>query len=191
MGMGNDRDQRRAKRLAKHKKRRANASRPSQDPGSIRPVAPPAAKDARTWPLGDCMVSQNYDEPSAELTAVVTRVHADGRAVAAFVELDRATDGIRSIRIKGYPSLDNVYGECASLSEKSGETILGAPAPLVVGLVVDAKEHGTSTPMGWDKLEELIADVEPMEADPPFGAPPPERSRPKGGWLDRFFRWIG
>jgi len=189
--MSKDRQQRRAKRLAKHKKRRSNVSRPSQDPGSVQAAPPPSTRSAASWPLGDCLVSQNYDEPSAELTAVVTRVHEDGRAIAAFVDLDRAEEGIRSIRIKGYPSIDNVYGECAALSDKSDRAIMGAPAPLVIGLVVDAKAHGSAAPLGWDKLEELIEDVEPMDADPPFGAPPTGSTKPKGGWLDRFFRWIG
>jgi len=189
--MANDRQQRRAKRLAKHKKRRAKSSRPSRDPGSSLPAPPPSTKDATTWPLGDCLVSQNYDEPSAELTAVVTRVHGDGRAVAAFVDLDRSAEGIRSIRIKGFPSIDNVYGECASLSERSDQAIMGAPAGLVVGLIVDAKEHGSSDPLGWDKLEELIADVEPLDAEPPFGAPAGESKQKKGGLVDQLFRWLG
>lgn len=183
--------QRRAKRLAKHKKRRANASRPSRDPGSMLAAPPPSTSGGHDWPLGDCLVSEGYDVGSAELTAVVTRVHNDGRTVAAFVDLDRAEEGIRSIRIKGFPSLDHVYGECATLSEKAGERqIIGAPPALVVGLVVDAYEHGSADPQGWDKLAELIDDVEPLEADPPFGAAPEKKER-HGGWLDRLFRWLG
>lgn len=185
-----DRQQRRTKRMAKHKKRRANSSRPSRDPSNVQAGPPPSTRGAVSWPLGDCMMSLGYDEPGAELTAVVTRVHGDGRAIAAFVELDRAQAGITDIRIKGYASLDHVYGECGALSERNDQTIVGAPAGLVVGLIVDAHEHGDARPQGWDKLAELIEDVEPLEADPPFG-PGEKKKQPQGGWLDRLFRWLG
>ncbi|MEN0065638.1 MAG: hypothetical protein AAGA48_26085 [Myxococcota bacterium] len=184
-------EQRRTKRLAKQKKRRANASRPSKDPGSMVAAPPPSTSGASQWPLGDCLVSERYDQPSAELTAVVTRVHPDGRAMAAFVELDRATEGIRSIKLQGFPSLDNVYGECANRSERSDQAIIGAPSGIVAGLIVDAYENGSNRrPAGWDKLEQLLHDIEPLEARPAFGEPPVDKPK-GGGLLDRLFRWLG
>ncbi|HHO51168.1 MAG TPA: hypothetical protein ENK18_09930 [Deltaproteobacteria bacterium] len=184
-----DREQRRSRRLAKQRKRRARVSRPARDGGST--AASPSFKAGLGWPPGDCFASEGYDLPGASPVAVFSRSHADGRTLAAIVELDRRGPGVIDARVLTAPSADVVLAECGRLSEARGVILQGVPPEVVVGLLLDARAHG-GVPSGeaWSRVEALIEGIEPMEPDAPFGpAPPEEPTSP--GLLDRLFRYLG
>lgn len=183
-----DRQQRRAKRLARQKRKRAHVSRPGRDAGGT--VAAPNLKTALGWPVGDCYLSEGWDEPGAHLHAVFARSHADGRSVAAFVEIDRTGPGIVDAHIATFGSAEAVLSECIRISEAEGELAFrGAPPGVVAGAIVDARTHGSESPDSWERVESLLHDVEPAEMDAPFG-PAPEVKQ-KSGLLDRLFRLLG
>ena len=185
-----DRDQRRAKRLARKRKQRAHASRPARD-GQSGSAATPSLKAALSWPTGDCLATEGYDAPGAELVAVFTRSHADGRSVAAFLTIDRSGPGLTEVRILAVPAVGAVLAECSRISEAGGRPFQGVPPELVAGLVADAREHGSApTPQGWDKAASLLQGVEHYPPDAPFGPAPPTEERPPG-WLDRLFQLLG
>ncbi len=104
-----DRDQRRTKRLAKQRKKRANASRPALD--GQRTGDGPSLKTGLGWPPGDCFASEGYDLPGAQVTLVFTRSHADGRTVATIVEIDRRGTGVTEARVLTTPRADAVLAE--------------------------------------------------------------------------------
>lgn len=184
-----DRQQRRTKRLARQRKKRANASRPARfgpTTGSL-----PNLKSAVSWPPGDCYVSDGWDAPGAHSHMVFVRSHQDGRSVAAFVEIDRSGPGVLSARVDSFPTTDSVLAECIRISEASDELAFrGAPPGMVAGAIADAQAHGEAElPQAWPKVEALLGDVEPAEMDVAFGPAPDVKQT--SGLLDRLFRYLG
>lgn len=178
-----DRERRRTRRLEKQKKKRAGASRAGKD-------GPHGAADTargRSWPTGECFVSEGWDEPGARIHAVLSRVGDDGSAVVATFELDRSGPGLVATRARGGLSREHVPGECARLSEQAGGVALVEAAPgLVAALVHDARRHGANAaPPGADDALALLDGIEPMALDVPFGAPEPEPppQPDRAGWL--------
>ena len=178
-----DREKRRAKRLEKTKKKRADASRAGKDgPRS----ASSDTSRGRSWPTGECFVSEGWDEPGARVHAVLSRVSAEGAAVVASFAIDRSGPGLVSTRARGGLTREQVSGECARVSEEAGGiALLEASAGLVVALVEDARLLGANDdPPGSAEALALLAGIEPQELDVPFGldtdpGPEPEPT----GWL--------
>jgi len=176
---------RHAKRKAKQKKKRSDASRPSRDSRSAAPA--PGVKEGLGWPVGDSYLSADWSVPGATVQAVLTRSHGDGRTVAAFAVVDRAGPGLTSVRVVGLPSEAALISECARLSETEDIGFAGAPAGTVAGLLQDALEHGAGRPQGVDKLLAMLEDVPVDALDTPFGAPEPTEAPPEG-FLGRALR---
>ncbi len=186
-----DRQQRRAKKLARQKKCRAQVARPARDsPGAG--SAAPSFKEGLDWPPGDCFLTTGWDEPGAVAHAVFVRSHDDGRSVAAFVTIDRSGPGVREARLATLPSEGAVLAECGRISETEGELgFHGAPPSLVAGLLRDAAEHGEAPlPEAWSRVRALMAGVSADALDVPFGQGPPSAERAPS-MLERLFRFLG
>lgn len=173
------REQRRAKRAEKSRKKRANASRPGVG-GPVGAGFDPAK--GRTWPTGDCYVSEDWEEPGAKVDLVFSRAR-DGSAVIAAFELDRSGPGLVASRAVGARQ-ESVTGECARLSERSGKSMIGCAPGLVAALVADAREHGTGSAMVNRDALALLEGVPPLELPTPFGpAVTPVADAPTEGLL--------
>lgn len=177
-----DRERRRTRRLEKQKKKRSTVSRPAAGGPT---VAFDVAK-GRTWDTGECYVTQDWDEPGAKIELVFSRSRPDGSSVVATFEIDRSGPGLVAARSFGGLRQDQVVGECARLSERTGRTMVGCAPALIVALVKDARAHGThADPPGLKDAWGLLDGIDPLDLDVPFGpasatteAPPAE-----GGWL--------
>lgn len=184
-----DRDQRRAKRLAKQRKKRAHASRPARDSRS--PAASPSFSTGLGWPPGDCFAAEGYDQPGAELFVVFSRSHADGRTLATIAQIDRRGPGLIDARVLTAPSGDAVLAECGRISEEHGVALQGVPPEVVAGLLHDAVAHGEAPrPEAWSRIEAMLEGIEDMPPDAPFG-PAPEVEPTAPGLLERLFRYLG
>lgn len=184
--------QRRARKLEKQKKKRADASRPARSSAPAALAADP--RQGRGWPAGECWISQDWDTPGATVHAVLSRSHEDGRTVAASFTLDRSGPGLRVARARGGLRPEHVAGESARLSEEHGATMIETSAALVASLVVDARRHGTlADPPGAADALALLDDLPIEPVDPPFGPATHAEDPPKeGGLLSRLARrWLG
>ena len=184
-----DQQQRRAKRLAKQRKKRSTSSRPGRDGGSARA---PSFKAALGWPVGECYLSSDWDKPGAVVHAAFARSHSDGRTVAAFVHIDRSGPGVLSARVTSLPTAQSVIAECIQIAGDDDDlAFAGAPPSVVAGLLLDAAENGANTPPdAWSRVRTLLEDVEPDSMDVAFGEAPAGEA-PPSGLLDRLFRWLG
>ncbi|MCA9492530.1 MAG: hypothetical protein KC621_21500 [Myxococcales bacterium] len=181
-----ERDQRRAKKLAKQKKRRSNASRPARSPADV-------ARDPSQglhWPAGECWVSQDWDQPGARLAVVLSRVGEGGAAVVAAFTLDRSGPGVLSAKAIGGLRTVHVQGQAAKLSEELGTAMMEVAPGLAAELVRDAALNGAGElPEGWEEASSLLAGIAPIDIGVPFG--PEEAEAPKPGLLERMRSWIG
>lgn len=178
------RDQRRAKRAEKTRKKREGASRPGVG-GPASGSAVSAAK-AQAWPTGDCYVSEGWDEPGARIDAVFSRSRADGSAAIAVFQLDRSGPGLVSSKAILGARREHVTGECARLSEASGLSMVGCAPAVVATLVRDARAHGAHADAGSRDPLTLLDGVPDVELPAPFGpdaAEAPAESAPAGGGL--------
>lgn len=176
-----DRERRRTKRLEQKKKKRATVSRPAAgSPGAGFDVS-----KGRSWETGECYVSEGSDEPGARVELVFSRSRPDGISVASTFELDRSGPGLISARSVGGLRREQVVGECARLSERTGRSMMGCAPGLVVALVNDARTLGTNPdPAGLKDALGLLDGVSPLELPVPFGpdtAAP--AAPPKEGWV--------
>ena len=176
-----DRERRRAQRLQKQKKKRATVSRPAAGG----PASAIDATKARTWDTGECYVSEDWDEPGATVELVFSRVRAGQAAVATF-EIDRSGPGLLACRSVGLRA-DQVVGECARLSERTGRSMVGCAPALVVALVKDARANGSrGDPSGLKDAWGLLDGVAALELSVPFGPAASETAEappPAAGWL--------
>ncbi len=161
------RQKRRAKKLAKHRKKRSQASRAGADLSPA--IERTDGREGRTWSVGECFLSADWHEPGAHVHAAVSRVKG-GRAVAAFFEVDLADRGIIDARTLGGISPDHVRGECGRLSEETGTSMVDV-APALVAHVVQqglawGRDRGHPAPPGYDKAQALLGGIDP--ADTPF-----------------------
>jgi hypothetical protein len=177
-----DRDKRRARRLEKTKKKRAAASRAGKDG----PLGSADTARGRTWPTGECFVSDGWDEPGARVHAVLSRSNAAGAAVVAVFELDRSGPGLVAARARGGLTAEQVSGECARVSEQAGGATLVEAAPgLLAALVLDARRHGSDpSPRGAADALALLEGIAPMALEVPFGLGAEAKPEPvPDGWL--------
>jgi hypothetical protein len=187
------REQRRQKRLEKRKKQRQNVSRPGVG-GPAQGIDPLKGK---TWPVGECYVSENSDEPGATVEVVLSRTREDGTSVLAVFELDRSGPGLVSAKALGGLRSEHITGECARLSERTGRAMIGCSGGLAASLVQDAREHGTnSDPSGASAALQLLQDIPRIELPTAFGpaetppVPAAGESQP-GFWAGLRKRLIG
>src|SRR5687768_3146224 len=103
-----DREKRRARRLEKQKKKRATSSRAGKDG----PKGTADTARGRSWPTGECFVSDGWDEPGARVHALLTRTSADGASVVAVFGIDRGGPGLVATRARGGLTREQVSGEC-------------------------------------------------------------------------------
>ncbi len=182
----NERQKRRAKRLQKQKDKREDRSRAGRGPADV-------ARDpsqGRTWPVGDCWVSQTWDTPGTRVDAVFSRQHESGAVVLARFTLDRAAKGLVHAEVQGGLRAEHVLGHAGQLGEESGVALVETTASLVAALVRDAVAHGTSgRPTGAKEALDLLSGVDSAQLDVPFGPPPPPHER--GGLVGRISRWFG
>ncbi|MCB9684261.1 MAG: hypothetical protein H6738_00060 [Alphaproteobacteria bacterium] len=181
-----DRDQRRAKKLAKQKKRRANASRPARSPADV-------ARDpsqGQHWPVGECWVSQDWDQPGARLAVILSRVSEGGAAVVAAFTLDRSGPGVVTAEAIGGLRSVHVQGQAARLSEQLGSPMMEVAPGLAAELVRDAALNGEGElPDGWEEASALLSGIGAIDIGVPFG--PEAQEPPKPGLLQRMRSWIG
>ncbi|MEZ4238573.1 MAG: hypothetical protein R3F59_20950 [Myxococcota bacterium] len=174
------RQQRKAKRAESKKKKRANASRPGV--GGPVTVGSESASKGRTWPTGECYVSEGWDEPGARIDAVFSRSRPDGATVLAVFELDRSGPGLLGARARGGLRREHVASECAAVSERSGQAMIGCAPGLVAALVDDARGHGAGE-VAASALE-LLEGVPRIELPVPFGPAAAPEAAPEGdGWF--------
>jgi hypothetical protein len=182
----NERQKRRHKRLQKQKEKRDSRSRPGRGPNDV-------AKDpaqGKGWPVGDCWVSQTWDEPGTKVDAVFSRVQANGAAVVATFTLDRSGPGLLRAEVFGGLRAEHVTSHAGRLGEESGTALIETTAAVVVALVRDAVARGANgTPPDAAAALDLLAGVEPATLDVPFGPPPPKHER--GGVVGWLSRWFG
>lgn len=180
--------QRRGRRLEKQKKKRADASRPARGTAPSAVAADP--RPARDWPLGECWLSDGWDEPGARVHAVLSRTHADGRTAVAVFELDRSGPGLVSARARGGLRPEHVAGESSRLSQEFGVTMLETSPALVASLVADARVAGAADdPPGSSDALALLAGVATEPVQPAFGpAEAAETKAPREGLLARLSR---
>jgi hypothetical protein len=166
------REQRRQKRLEKRKKQRQGASRPGVG-GPAQGLDPLKGK---TWPVGECYVSESSDEPGAAVEVVLSRTREDGTSVLAVFELDRSGPGLVSAKAMGGLRSEHITGECARLSERTGRAMIGCSGGLAASLVRDACEHGTNAdPPGSSAALQLLDGVPSIELPTAFG---PDKAEP-------------
>jgi hypothetical protein len=176
------RKQRQAKRAESKRKKRADASRPGVGGPA---TASSSASKGRTWPTGECYVSEGWEEPGARIELVFSRSRADGGTVMAAFELDRSGPGIVSARAAGGLRREHVAGECGAMSERTGRAMIGCSPGLIAALVADARHHGSLDPGGAEAIG-LLEGVPRAELPVPFGpaihseGPEPPRGE---GWL--------
>ena len=184
-----DRERRRTKRLEKQKKKRSTVSRPAA--GS--PGASFDAAKGRSWEPGECYVSEGADEPGARVELVFSRSRPDGVSVVSTFELDRSGPGLLAARSAGGVRQDQIVGECARISERTGRSMVGCSPALVAAYVNDARAHGTNPdPPGLKDALGLLEGIAPAVLQVPFGpeadAPlPPDREGWIGGLKRRLF----
>lgn len=180
-----ERQKRRHKKLQKQREKRETRSRPGRGPND-------AAKDpgqARGWPVGDCWVSQTWDEPGARVDAVFSRVHANGAAVVARFTLDRSGPGLVRAEVRSGLRAEHVTAHAGQLGEESGTPLVETTSDVVAALVRDAVAHGQAArPDGADAALDLLSGISEAALDVPFGpaAPKPERGGVVG-WISRWF----
>jgi hypothetical protein len=116
---------------------------------------------------------------------VFSRSRPDGISVGSTFEIDRSGPGIVACRSVGGLRREQVVGECARLSERTGRSMVGCEPGVVVGFVSDARAHGTSpAPAGLLAALALLDELSPVEPVVPFGPAVPEAaSEPDTGWL--------
>lgn len=181
-----EREIRRAKKLAKQKKRRADVSRPAR---SATDVARDPSR-GRAWPVGECWVTQGWDVPAAKVTVLVSRVDAGGSAVVAVFSLDRSGPGVVGVETLGGLRDVHVQGHVGRLSEASGEAMMEVAPGLAAELVRDAALNGTGElPEGWDDASAMLAGIASIDLGVPFG--PELEEAPKPGLLGRVRSWFG
>jgi hypothetical protein len=186
------REQRRQKRLEKRKKQRQNASRPAEG-GPAQGIDPLKGK---TWPVGECYVSENSDEPGATVEVVRARTREDGISVRAVFELDRSGPGLVLAKAMGGLRSEHVTGECARLSERTGRAMIACSGGLAASLVQDAREHGKNgDPPGSAAALQLLQGIPHIDLPTAFGpeeAPPPASGESQPGfWAGLRKRLIG
>lgn len=190
-----DRQKRRAKKLARQKKKRARASRPGGDVGPV--LQRTDGSEGRTWSVGECFVSEDWHEQGARVHAVVSR-EKGGRAVAAFFEIDLAERGVIDVRTLGGLTPDHVRGECGRISEETGDALVTCAPALVAHIVHAARafgaERGHAQPSGLPGALALLGGIDPE--DTPFevelGRPDSDDDDAGDGWFSSLKkRWLG
>lgn len=146
---------------------------------------------ASSWPLGECWVSEGYDQPGAQVLAAFSRMHGTGRGSVAFFSLDLAEEGVISVDTFSKVTPMQVMGE---MGQRSGEgrQVMEAEPALVVKLVHEARTLGQA-PQGLDDAMRLFGDVRPEDCDEEFivGLPgTDEFAAPEPGLVGRFSRWL-
>ena len=183
------RKQRQAKRAQRNKRKRANASRPGVGGPIARVSAGGSVAKGRTWPVGECYVSEGYDEPGASVDLVFSRSRPEGSAVIATFAIDRSGAGLRSARAIGGVRKEHVAGECGNLSERSGRAMVGCAPGLVAALVDDAIANGEGGEDAAADALSLLEGVERLELPVPFG---PEQAEEDDGAKGKgWFGWLG
>lgn len=183
----NERQKRRSKKLQKQKDKREHRSRAGRSPADV--ARAPA--QGKAWPVGDCWVSQTWDQPGTRVDAVFSRVDPGGSAVVAVFTMDRSGPGLLEARAIGGLRTEHVLGHAGRLGEASGTALIETTGGLVAALVKDAVANGTQPlPKGWDEASELLAGLEPVPLEVPFGPAPPKQER-SGGLIGAISRWFG
>lgn len=186
------REQRRHKRLEKRKKQRGDLSRP----GLGGPTASFDPTKGKTWPVSECYASENADEPAATIELVLARSREDGISVVSIFEIDRSGPGIVAVRAAGGLKREQIAGECARLSERTGRAMIGCSGALVAALVDDARKHGRAPPpAALERALVLLEDLPRTELPCPFGpgsAGAPQEAPPSQGfWAGLRKRLVG
>lgn len=181
--MGQSNDKLRQKKLARQKKRRDGRSRAARDqaPGTPRTVP---TSQARHWPVGPCYLSDGWYERGASTDVVVTRVHGDGDAIAAVVEVDLAGGGIGATEVRQGLREEHLPGEAARVSERTGRTMIEVAPAQAVAVLRAAAPMGAPLPEAIDDLlGDIDAAVAPLEVL--TGAPDERSTKKPEGWFSR------
>lgn len=161
--MSTAQERRRAKAAQKQKKSRAKAQKARAN--QQRSATPSATKAAR-WPLGDCLISENWYDWGATVHAVLVRQHTDGTAAALFVEVDLANKGLvlAEAIVPIHPA--TLQQKIAERSEARA-LIFTEPAhiaQLVHEAVAFNQRHGHPLPAGLGEVEGLLGSLDPDDS---------------------------
>lgn len=178
--MGTKKDSRRAKKREKKRKKRqqARASRgsrqvPGQGGGRV------SVDTALRWPVGECYLSQGWDEQGARAHAVFSRRSRTGRVALAVFEVDLAERGVLSASLSTGVADVDLQLALAEISSEDRAMIAHDP-PQVVRLVTEGRDHGREAGHAQHPAAEramrLFGDVDPSAATQPIpvGDEPPE-----------------
>ncbi len=187
--MGNSRDQRRAKKIAKQKKTRAAA----QAKRATRTVGgKPSALKASQWPTADCWLSESWHEAGEPVSAVFVRAHDDGaHAYAAFtVDLSdgRVTEADVQLPVTSNHAMQAVVNraEHGHMSQVSPESVVQ-----LLQEALDFAQPGTAHAKGLQKVLDLMGDTSrDGDLSLRFGAPEDfevTEAPKKKGLLSRLF----
>lgn len=118
---------------------------------------------AAGWPLGECWISDNWDQRGANVLVGFSRMPSGGLGAAAFFELDLAEDGVTKVDAYRRVNSDQVMGEAAN---RAGErTVLALDPALGVKLVHAARELQDSEPSKLGDAMVLFGDIGPEDSD--------------------------
>ena len=180
--MGSKRQHRQQKKNEKRKKARSAARR---ERGSRFVAAPGASvKGAESWPVGECYLSAHWPEQGALVHAVFVRQHSDGRAVAAFFEVDLAERGITEAATHGPHSAGQIQ---TLLADRYQEPMLVVPAELIVKVVHTGATLSEPT-SSFQEVSALLGDTPESDEVLYTGPAPEEKPKKKSlfGWLFSF-----
>ena len=183
-------DKRTAKAQRKREKDRLKRSRAKKQRRGVGATGS-GMRAAAAWPLGDCWVSEGYDQPGAEVLVAFSRMHGTGRGSVAFFSLDLAEQGVVAVDTFSKVTPMQVMGEMGQRAGEERQVIQADPA-LVVKLVYEARTLGAE-PGGVAEAMRLFGDVRPEDCDEEFvvGLPDTDEVEMKEpGMFGRLNRWL-
>lgn len=172
-----------ARRRKKAEKKRTKAkSRQSRAAGKRdqqRSVATAGLGEMSNWPVSQCYIGASWHEQGANVHAVLTRYHDEGRLVAAHFEVDLADRGVISASHRS----DWQAGEFEAWIGQLGEDVEPmevCEAGLIVKLVNAAATLNADPPKGYAQALALIWDIEPEGPEFLVGPEPTEETEKPG-----------
>ncbi|TNE84680.1 MAG: hypothetical protein EP330_28840 [Deltaproteobacteria bacterium] len=175
--MADKRTQRAQKKREKDKKKR-EVARQSRGPATQK--AGKGLGSSAQLPVGECWVSDNWDQRGAQVAVAFSRMNAQGLGAVAFFECDLAEHGITEVSTFTRVTPGQVMG---TAGQNGGErTMMEADPALAVKIAHTARGLGEVD--GVSEAFVLFGDVRPEDcADEILTGPPEPKRPPKDGGI--------